>query len=347
MARRNAPVTCWRLWAHSKMATYWLKNHLLTPRNGRRKFRTPVQIPSIVLSWTSRMPSPSSSRAHSRRPGVWQTVGWARPVAGRRSYACHSSVLTVAPGCVWASTNGCRVARSRWRHTCQGFWPLSRPTTPAIGTRSVSQLPCPRALCARRRGGSRRAACWRPFSPAFWDSSSAAVTSSSSGPRGGKALFHQALDLMASRQQMPTINPQFLGQVLGRYPLGDAPQDLDDGRAAIAALRPDRAREEIEDGPAGAAAVFQNGGAMPIMRRLIGEHGMSGGTVQPIWVQGAEEEVMASLFIQQRIEGKLQHRYPSLAHCPFPGMQQRGCRRCLPPQNRHEPEGQIGDLTKL
>ena len=83
MARRNSAVTCLRLCAHSKMATYWSKNHLLTPRNGRRKFRTPVQIPSIVVLWTSRMPSPSSARAHSRWPGVWQTVTWARPVAGK------------------------------------------------------------------------------------------------------------------------------------------------------------------------------------------------------------------------------------------------------------------------
>ena len=168
MARRKAVVTRLRLCAHSKMTTYWCKNHLLTPRNGRRKFRRPVQIPSIVFVWTSRMPSPSSSRAHSRCPGVWPTVAWARPVAGRRSYARHSSVLTVASDRVWASTKGCKVARSLWSQICKRICPLSRPTTPAIGTRSVSQLPCPRALFARRRGGSAGSRCLRPFSPAFW-----------------------------------------------------------------------------------------------------------------------------------------------------------------------------------
>src|SRR5919202_4218419 len=265
MARRNAPVTCWRLWAHSKMATYWLKNHWLTPRNGRRKFRTPVQIPSIVLSWTSRTPSPSSSRAHSRRPDVWQTVGWARPVEARRSYACHSSVLTVASGCVWASTKGCRVARSLWAHTCKRIWPLSRPTTPAIGTRSVSHEPCPRVLFARRRGGSAGSGCLRPFSPAFWYSSSASVTSSGRGAEGGKVLCDQRLDAVAARQEVAAINPEFRSQVLRRHPLADAAQDLHDRRTAIVTVGPDRPSKEVEDCSATAAAIVQDRGAMPIM----------------------------------------------------------------------------------
>src|SRR5919199_769618 len=247
MARRNAGVTCLRLCAHSKMATYWCKNHLLTPRNGRRKLRSPVQIPSSVLSCTSRMPSPSASRAHSRRPGVWQTVGWARPVAARRSYACHSSVLTVADGCVDASTKGCNVARSLWAHTCKRICPLSRPTTPAIGTRSVSHEPCPRVLFARRRGGSSGSACLRPFSPAFWYNSSASVTSSGSGPEGGKVLLDQPLDAVSALQQMSAINSQLRGQVLGRHALRDAMQDLDNRRTGIAALGPDGPSEEIED----------------------------------------------------------------------------------------------------
>src|SRR5919199_146511 len=297
MARRNAVVTRLRLCAHSKMATYWLKNHLLTPRNGRRKFRNPGQIPSIVLSWTSRTPSPSSSRAHSRRPDVWQTVGWARPVEARRSYACHSSVLTVASGCVWASTKGCRVARSLWLHTWRRIWPLSRPTMPAIGTRSVSQLPCPRALFARPRGGSRGSGCLWPFSPAFWYSSSASVTSSGRGPEGGKALFHQGLDVVAALHQMPAINAQFRSQVLGRGALGNAAQDLDDSRTAVAALGPDGPGKEVEDGATGAAALVHNRGAMPIMGRLIAGQGVPVGTVQPIRVQGPEQEVIAGLLI--------------------------------------------------
>src|SRR5918912_3088487 len=211
------------------MVTYWLKNHLLTPRKGRRKLRNPVQIPSSVLSWTSRIPSPSASRAHSRWPGVWQTVASARPVAGRWLYACHSSVLTVAAGRVCASTKGCKVARSLWSHTCKRIWPLSRPTTPAIGTRSVSQAPCPRVLFARRRGGSTGSACLRPFSPAFWYISSASVTSSGSGREGGKMLCYQALDLVPPGQQVPTINAQVRRQMLRWDTLSDTAQDLHNG----------------------------------------------------------------------------------------------------------------------
>src|ERR671932_1247026 len=222
------------------MATYWLRNHLLTPRNGRRKLRSPVQIPSNVLAWTSRSPSPFASRAHSRSPGVWQTVAWALPVAPRWAYACHSSVLTVASDRVCASTKGCKVARSLWAHTCKRIWPLSRPTTPAIGTRSVSQLPCPRVLFARRRGGSAGSGYLRPFSPAFWYSSSASVTSSGSGAEGGKVLCDQRLDAVAARQEVAAIDPEFCSQVLRRHPLGDAAQDLHDRRTAIVTVGPDR-----------------------------------------------------------------------------------------------------------
>src|SRR4029077_4856979 len=85
------------------MATYCPRYPLWTPRNGRRKFRSPVHNPSIVLLWTSRIPSPSSSRAHSRCPGVWQTVAWPRPRSGRCAYAAHSSVYTTAPSAVLSS----------------------------------------------------------------------------------------------------------------------------------------------------------------------------------------------------------------------------------------------------
>jgi hypothetical protein len=64
--RRNLAVMVFTLCAHSKTATYCARYFLWTPRNGRRKFRKPVQIPSMVLQCTSRTPSPSSSRAYSR-----------------------------------------------------------------------------------------------------------------------------------------------------------------------------------------------------------------------------------------------------------------------------------------
>ena len=55
-------MTALRLYDHWKMMIYCSRYSLLTPRNGRRKFHSPVQIPSMVLQCTSRTPSPSSSR---------------------------------------------------------------------------------------------------------------------------------------------------------------------------------------------------------------------------------------------------------------------------------------------
>src|SRR5215218_7994419 len=76
--RRKSSVTRLRLWDHSNIFMYCSRCTLFTPRNGRRKFRSPVQSPSSVLQCTSRTPSPSSSRAHSR--SAWQTVAWRRPI---------------------------------------------------------------------------------------------------------------------------------------------------------------------------------------------------------------------------------------------------------------------------
>src|SRR5258708_19935496 len=43
--------------------------------------------------------------------------------------------------------------------------PLSRPAVPTIGGRSLSYVPCPRCLLARRRGGSAGSRCGSPFFP--------------------------------------------------------------------------------------------------------------------------------------------------------------------------------------
>src|SRR5437868_6741340 len=43
--------------------------------------------------------------------------------------------------------------------------PLSRPNTPTMGGRSLSYVPRPRRLLARRRGGSCESPCQSPFFP--------------------------------------------------------------------------------------------------------------------------------------------------------------------------------------
>src|SRR5262249_39350924 len=115
-------------------------------RNGRRKFRSPVHSPSWVLLWTSRTPSPSSSRAHS--PAPWQTEDRGCPVSASRSYPRQSSVCTRPGGSLASRTTRLSVPESACRSTDIRSRPLSRPTTPQTGGRSLSQLPWPRALFA-------------------------------------------------------------------------------------------------------------------------------------------------------------------------------------------------------
>src|SRR3954454_9014969 len=145
------------------MATYGYRYFLLTPRNVLRKFRSPVHSPSSVLPWTSRTPSPSSSRAHSR--SAWHTVDRDRLIPGPPFYPCPSSVLTATIGQVARLTTRCNVSPSDHSVTVSRSVPLSRPTTPHTGGRSSSQVPWPRALFARRRGGSSGSRCGTPFFP--------------------------------------------------------------------------------------------------------------------------------------------------------------------------------------
>src|SRR4051794_3646825 len=113
------------------MATYWYRYFLLTPRNVLRKFRIPVHSPSSVLTWISRAPSPSSSRAHSR--SAWHTVDRKRPIPGSPLYPCHSSVLTATIGQLARLTTRCNVSPSDRSVTVSRSVPLSRPTTPHTG----------------------------------------------------------------------------------------------------------------------------------------------------------------------------------------------------------------------
>src|SRR3954447_26299110 len=126
------------LWPHSNIATYCDTHHLLTPRNGRRKFRSPVHVPSIVLQCTSRTPSPSASIAQVLRGPEWSTVTWIRSCRPpTRLYPHHSSVLTVAPERHDPSTNSPSSSALADSTTSRRISPDSRPTTPATGGRSL------------------------------------------------------------------------------------------------------------------------------------------------------------------------------------------------------------------
>jgi hypothetical protein len=103
---------------------------------------------------------------------------------------------------------------------------------------------------------------------------------------------------------MCAINVQFVGEMLGGNALCDAAQDLDNGRAAIAGLPEDRGGEQVEDCAALPTAVIGNDGAPPTVGCLRGSERMAVWAVQAFWMQNTQQELIASLLIEQSIEWK-------------------------------------------
>ena len=110
---------------------------------------------------------------------------------------------------------------------------------------------------------------------------------------------------------MGTIDAQFVGEMQGRNALRDSTQDLDDRGTAIACLPPECAAEQVKDRTALPTAVIGNEGTSPSVGRLIGGKWMALRTVQAIWMQNTQQEVIASLFVEQSIERKSEHRLAS------------------------------------
>src|SRR5262249_25689193 len=162
-ARRDASFARLMLSLHANMATYWYRYTLFTPRDCRREFRGPVHSRSGVLTWTSRIPSPSSSRAHS--PAAWPNVARFRPISGGPLYPQHSPVSITTIGRLARRTTASTASPSGRSVTVNQSRPLSRPTAPRIGDRSLSQLPCPGAALARHRGGPPGVAIRHALSP--------------------------------------------------------------------------------------------------------------------------------------------------------------------------------------
>ena len=137
---------------------------------------------------------------------------------------------------------------------------------------------------------------------------------------------HQCLDLMPSLQEMGAVDAQLVRQVLSRDALRNPAQDLDDGRTVIARFPPKRAGKQIEDRPTLATAIVGNRRTSATMGCLIGGEQVSMRTVQPIWVQGMQQEFVAGVFIQQAVKGKPQHW--STSFCAVPSLP--GAARSVP-----------------
>src|SRR5262245_30712315 len=212
----NSGVARVMLYPHSKRATYWYRYFLFTPRNVRRKFRSPAHSPSIVFTWTSRTPSPSSSRAHS--PAAWQTTARSHPVSATRSYPRQSSVLTTAGGSPASRTTRFSVALSECSSTESRTAPLSRPTTPQTGGRSLSQVPGPGARFPRRRGGSSGSGCGIPFFPRILVHL-VGLRHLVVQPALVPEAVRRVLEPVPQREQFLAVAAQFAGKLSGGHPL--------------------------------------------------------------------------------------------------------------------------------
>ena len=73
------------------------------------------------------------------------------------------------------------------------------------------------------------------------------------------------MNVMPTLQQMPTIDAQFVRQMLGRGALRNPAQDEDNRGAAVAGLGEECIGEQIEDRATPATAIVLDRRAMPII----------------------------------------------------------------------------------
>jgi hypothetical protein len=279
------------------MMTYCPKYALFTPRNGRRKFRSPVQIPSSVLQCTSRIPSPSSSRANS--PRLWLTVACPRPWRPSGLYPTQSSVFTIAPGLVAgttvASTNSAEVLLRPTRNHARL---LCRPATPGTGGRSVSQVPWPLAWLPRRLGGSFGSLCGTPFFPRVLRHLVGLdlVVRQWRAVGGGQGA---GLDLMPQAEQVLAADAELAGELGGGHPLGDAAEDQEDlGGAEMGAL-PGGISEHIEDPATALAAIIDDRGVGTTAVDIEAVSGAASGTGVAIGMEQIEELLAAAFRVHE------------------------------------------------
>lgn len=154
------------------MFWFTLRESLFTPRKRRKQFHKPVQMPSSVLH-ASRLRA-RHRRRHTAPTHAGPACGtrWhGAPIARRMEVRLpRSAVGRHGLGAAGAFFNrgleGLPITVMA-AATLRGISPLSRPTTPATGGRSLSHVPCPFTLFARHQGGSSGSSCLTPFSPAF------------------------------------------------------------------------------------------------------------------------------------------------------------------------------------
>jgi hypothetical protein len=188
-------------------------------------------------------------------------------------------------------------APSALSRTSERNAPESRPTPPAIGGRSLANVPWPRRRLARRRGGSAGSSCRMPFFPR--------VLVQLIGLDGRIAQrvavqFHPGvlLEAVPQLQEVLAVAAQLAGQLRRGDTLGEAAEDQHDlGGTPVRAFQCG-AGEGVEDTAAGGAAVVEDRGAVAAMdvEMIVGLAVRAG---QAIGVEQGDELVVAGVLVHE------------------------------------------------
>jgi hypothetical protein len=139
--------------------------------------------------------------------------------------------------------------------------PDPRPTTPAIGGRSVSKVPLPLWRLARRRGGSSGASCGIPFFPrvlVHLVSLDDVIVQRVAIQADAGAL----LESVPQGQQLLAIAAQLARHLRRRGALGDPAEDHQELRGTAMGPPEGGPGEGVEDPATTAALEVHHGGAM-------------------------------------------------------------------------------------
>jgi hypothetical protein len=248
-------------------------------------------------------------------------------------------------GAVLSSTTRSRSTRRARSSTPRYTTPLARPTRPATGGRSLPQVPCPRRLLARRRGGSFGSGCGTPFFPGVL------VHLVGLGGRVGQrqlllgGLPGQGLEAVPEFEQVLAVAAQLAGQPRGRHPLAEAAQDQQPLGAGAAGLLQCGAGEGVEHAAAGAALVVEDGGAVAAVDAQPGV-GAAARAGQATRVQDGHEPLVAGAFVEQVSEGEVHDVTKTGERAMPPPFQPRG-RQQSTPQHRCRPMSQYSFCLSL
>jgi hypothetical protein len=180
--------------------------------------------------------------------------------------------------------------------------------TPAIGGRSVANVPWPRRRLPRRRGGSAGSTCGTPFFPRVLVhlvglDGRVAQRVAVEVPAG------EFLESMPQAEQVLAVVVQLAGHLRGGSALGEAVEDQQERAGAGLAAVQGGPGPGVEDAATFAASVVQDGVAVAAMD---GEPPSlsTPGAGQSVGVEQIEELLVAGGFVEVIHEGEIHGRGP-------------------------------------